>query len=221
MTAEQIEKGTADMYIPKPFLMDDPDAIRAHIEAHPFAALVVQRESGLEAVHLPLLLDADKDAHGGELGRLRGHIARANPVFDAGLEGSEVLVIFSGPQAYVSPGWYPSKLENPKVVPTWNYTAVHASGTLHFHDDKDWLLRNVGDLTDRFEAGQAEPWSIDDAPEDYIDAMTRAIVGMEIKITRLEGKAKLSQNRSEADRVRVAEGLRQSGAAELARLMRA
>lgn len=208
------------MYIPKPFAMDSPEAIRAHIEVHPFAALVVKTELGLEAVHVPLLLDADKDAQGGEYGRLRGHVARANPVFDAGVEGAEVLAIFSGPQAYVSPGWYPSKQENPKVVPTWNYTAVHVVGTLHFHEDKDWLLRNVGDLTARFEAGQAEPWSVDDAPVDYIDAMTRAIVGVEIEITRAEGKAKLSQNRSEADRVRVAEGLRQSGAAELARLMR-
>ncbi len=207
------------MYIPKPFAMDNPEAIRAHIETHPFAALVVQRESGLEAVHLPLLLDAAKDAHGGEYGRLRGHIARANPVFDAGVEGSEVLVIFSGPQAYVSAGWYPSKLANSKVVPTWNYTAVHVTGTLHFHDDRDWLLRNVGDLTTRFEAGQDVPWSVDDAPEDYIDAMTRAIVGVEIEITRLEGKAKLSQNRPAEDRAGVIDGLLDAGDAELARLM--
>ena len=203
------------MYTPKPFAMDAPDAIRAHIEAHPFAALVVKRESGIEAVHLPLLLDADE----GKLGALRGHIARAGGVFDAGLEGSEVLAIFSGPQAYVSPGWYPSKRTNPKVVPTWNYTAVHVTGTLHFHDDRDWLLRNVGDLTTRFETGQSEPWSVDDAPADYIDAMTGAIVGVEIEITRVEGKAKLSQNRPAEDRAGVAEGLRQSGATELARLM--
>lgn len=205
------------MYTPKPFTMDGPGAIRAHIEACPFAALVVKRESGLEAVHVPLLLDADKDAQGG--GRLRGHIARANGVFDGGLEGTEVLAIFSGPQAYVSPGWYPSKQENPKVVPTWNYTAVHVVGTLHFHEGRDWLLRIVGDLTTRFEARQDEPWSVDDAPVDYIDAMTRAIVGVEIEITRLEGKAKLSQNRPAEDRAGVVEGLRLSGAAELARLV--
>lgn len=203
------------MYTPKPFAMDDPEAIRAHIEAHPFAALVVPRESGLEVVHVPLLLDADE----GEHGVLRGHIARAGGVFDTGLEGAEVLAIFSGPQAYVSPGWYPSKAENPKVVPTWNYTAVHVSGTLHFHDDRDWLLRNVGDLTTRFEAGQDAPWSVDDAPVDYIDAMVRAIVGVEIEITGIEGKAKLSQNRLAEDRVGVAEGLREAGATELARLM--
>lgn len=203
------------MYTPKQFAMDGPEAIRAHIEAHPFAALVVQRESGLEAVHVPLLLDADE----GEHGRLRGHIARANGGFDAALEGAEVLAIFSGPQAYVSPGWYPSKRTNPKVVPTWNYTAVHVVGTLHFHDDRDWLLRNVGDLTTRFETGQDVPWSVDDAPEDYIDAMTRAIVGVEIEITRLEGKAKLSQNRPAEDRAGVAEGLREAGEMELALLM--
>ena len=195
--------------------MDDPEAIGAHIEAHPFAALVAQGASGIEAVHLPLLFDAGEGAHGG----LRGHIARANPVFDAGLEGAEVLVIFSGPQAYVSPGWYPSKQENPKIVPTWNYTAVHVSGTLHFHEDKDWLVRNVGDLTDRFEAGRSEPWTIGYAPEDYIDAMTRAIVGVEIEILKVEGKAKLSQNRPVEDRTGVVEGLQQSGETELARLM--
>ena len=202
------------MYTPKPFAMEGPDAIRAHIEAHPFAALVVQRESGIEAVHVPLLLDTDDGK------RLRGHIARANGVFDAGLEGAEVLAIFSGPQGYVSPGWYPSKRENPKVVPTWNYTAVHASGTLHFHEDRDWLLRNVGDLTDRFEADRAEPWSLDDAPRDYLEAMVRGIVGLEIKITRIDGKAKLSQNRPEEDRRSVIEGLERDGAEALARLMR-
>lgn len=203
------------MYTPKPFAMDGPEAIRAHIEAHPFAALVAQRESGPQAVHVPLMLDADNGAHG----TLRGHIARANPVFDARLEGAQVLAIFSGPQGYVSPGWYPSKQENPKVVPTWNYTAVHASGTLHFHEDRDWLVRNVGDLTDRFEAGRPAPWSLDDAPPDYIDAMTRAIVGVEIRITRLEGKAKLSQNRPEQDRQGVIEGLEEAGETELARLI--
>lgn len=200
------------MYTPKPFAMDDPEAVRAHVEAHPLAVLVVCGAAGPEAVHVPLLYDAGKNV-------LRGHIARANGVFDAGLEGAEVLVIFSGPQAYVSPGWYPSKQENPNVVPTWNYTAVHASGMLHFHEDRDWLLRNVGDLTDRFEAGQDKSWALDDAPADYIEAMVRGIVGVEIEITRLEGKAKLSQNRSEEDRRGVIEGLEEAGEIELARLM--
>lgn len=204
------------MYTPEHFTIDDPDAVSAHIGAHPFAALVAGGKDGLVAVHLPLLFDADR----GELGALRGHIARANGVFDAGLEGAEVLVIFSGPEGYVSPGWYPSKKENPKVVPTWNYSAVHASGILHFREEKDWLLMIVRDLTDRFEAGQSEPWSVDDAPKDYVDAMTRGIVGVEIEISRLEGKAKLSQNRSEEDRRGVVEGLERDGEVEMARLMK-
>lgn len=203
------------MYTPKPFAMDGTEVIRAHIEAHPFAALVVEGDSGIEAVHVPLLLGAGD----GEHGTLRGHIARVNGVFEARLEGSQVLAIFSGPQAYVSPGWYPSKQENPKVVPTWNYRAVHVGGTLHFHEDRDWLLRNVGDLTERFEAGRPEPWSLEDAPQDYIDAMVRGIVGVEIKILKLEGKAKLSQNRPEEDRRGVVDGLRDAGEVALARLM--
>lgn len=203
------------MYTPKPFAANDPDTIHTHMEAQPFAALIVTRTSGIEAVHLPLLFDADKGAHG----TLNGHIARANTVFDAGLEGAQALAIFSGPSGYVSPGWYPSKKTNPKFVPTWNYTAVHVNGTLHFHEDKDWVLQNVSDLTTRFEAGRREPWAVGDAPEDYIDAMTRAIVGVEIKILKVEGKAKLSQNRQEEDRRGVIEGLRDAGETELAGLM--
>lgn len=203
------------MYTPEHFSMDDPDAIRAHIDAYPFVALIAHGKSGLEAVHLPLLLDRDR----GQNGALHGHIARANRVFDKALEGAEVLVIFGGPNAYISLGWYPSKMENPKVVPTWNYTAVHVVGTLRFHEEKDWLLRNVRELTDRFEAGRPEPWSVDDAPQEYIDGMIRGIVGVEIEITRLEGKAKLSQNRPEEDRRGVVEGLERAGEAELARRM--
>lgn len=201
------------MYTPKHFAMADPADIEAHIAAHPFAALVTSGASAPIAVHLPLLYDA-------EAGTLRGHIARANGVFDAALSGASVFAIFSGPQGYVSPSFYPSKKDNPKVVPTWNYTAVHVSGHLTFHEEPEWLLKIVRDLTDRFEAGRAEPWSVEDAPAEFIDAMVRAIVGLEIKVFRIEGKAKLSQNRPEEDRRGVAEGLDRDGMLELAAMVR-
>lgn len=201
------------MYTPKQFAMDDAVTIRAHIEAHPLAVLVAGGANGPEAVHVPLLYD---EAHG----TLRGHIARGNGVFDAALSGTPVLAIFSGPQGYISPSLYPSKKDNPKIVPTWNYTAVHVSGSLTFREDPEWLLTNVRDLTDRFEAGQAEPWSVEDAPADFIDAMVRGIVGVEIKVSGIEGKAKMSQNRSEEDRRGVAEGLERDGMSLLAGIVR-
>lgn len=201
------------MYTPKHFAMNEATDIEAHLSAHPLAALVLSGSSGLEAAHLPLLYDA-------KAGTLRGHIARANGAFDAALSGAPVLAIFSGPQGYVSPSFYPSKHDNPKVVPTWNYTAVHVSGVLAFREEPEWLLAIVRDLTQRFEAGRAEPWSVEDAPTEFIDAMVRAIVGVEIKITGIEGKAKLSQNRSDEDRRGVAEGLERDGVLELARMVK-
>ena len=201
------------MYTPKNFAMDDPAEIAAHILAHPFATLVATGADGPTAVHLPLLHDA-------EAGILRGHIARANGFFGEVVSGAPVLAIFSGPQGYVSPSFYPSKKDNPKVVPTWNYTAVHVSGTLTFHDEPEWLLGIVRDLTRRFEAGRDEPWSVDDAPAEYIDALVRGIVGVEIAISGVEGKAKLSQNRSEDDRRGVADGLMRDGNSALAGLIK-
>lgn len=201
------------MYTPKHFAMDDAADVAAHIGTHPLAALVLSGSGGLEATHLPLLYDA-------RTGTLRGHIARANGVFDGALSGAPVLAIFSGPQGYVSPSFYPSKQDNPKVVPTWNYTAVHVSGTLAFHEEPERLLAIVRDLTERFETGRAEPWSVEDAPAEYMDAMLRGIVGMEIKITGIEGKVKLSQNRSEEGRCGVAEGLERDGMHALAAMVR-
>lgn len=201
------------MYTPKHFAMNKTKDIEAHLSAHPLATLAVTGPAGLAAVHLPLLHDA-------ETGTLRGHIARANGVFDAALSGAPVLAIFSGPQRYVSPSFYPSKQDNPKVVPTWNYTAVHVSGSLTFHEEPEWLLAIVRDLTERFEAGRAEPWSVEDAPAEFIDAMVRGIVGVEIKITGIVGKAKLSQNRSDEDRRGVAEGLERDGMSLLAEMVR-
>lgn len=201
------------MYTPKHFAMDDAADVAAHIGANPFATLAAPGPAGLTAMHLPLLHDA-------ETGTLRGHIARANGVFDAALSGTPGLAIFSGPQGYVSPSFYPSKKDNPKVVPTWNYTAVHVSGTLVFHEEPEWLLAIVRDLTERFEAGRAEPWSVEDAPAEFIDAMARGIVGVEIEITGIVGKAKLCQNRSDEDRRGVAEGLERDGMSLLAEMVR-
>ena len=142
----------------------------------------------------------------GALGTLRGHVARANPVWREAA-GAQVLAAFQGPQAYITPSWYPSKAASAKVVPTWNYAVVHARGTLRVTEDAAWLRALVGRLTDVHEASRAHRWQVDDAPADYIEQMLRAIVGIEIEITSLQGKWKVSQNRSAADRAGVAAGL--------------
>ena len=144
-------------------------------------------------------------ADAGEHGTLRGHVARANPLWRQA--GAQALAVFSGPEAYVSPGYYPSKREHGKVVPTWNYTMVQGRGTLRAIDDAPWLRAFVGQLTARHEATQAQPWSVNDAPDDYVQQMLKAIVGIEIPLTSLVGKWKVSQNRSAADREGTAQGL--------------
>ncbi|ODU97929.1 MAG: transcriptional regulator [Rubrivivax sp. SCN 70-15] len=200
------------MYLPAHFEQKDVQALHALMRAHPLATLVTTAADGPTADHLPLEYDAAS-------GTLRGHVARANPLWRHA-DGQPVLAVFGGPQAYVSPGWYPSKAATHKVVPTWNYTVVHAHGRLRAVDDAPWLRALVGRLTDRFEAERAappEPWSVADAPEDYIAQMLRAIVGIEIGVERLLGKWKVSQNRSEADRLGVAAGL---GADPMAALLR-
>lgn len=150
--------------------------------------------------------------------RLVGHVARANPVWRETLPDSEVLVLFQGPQAYVTPSWYPAKAEHGKVVPTWNYVVAQARGRLRIHDDRDWLRALVGDLTDQHEAPREHPWAVTDAPDDYIETMLRAIVGVEVEVREWTGKWKVSQNRAPADRRGVAAGLRAQGgpAADLA-----
>jgi len=187
------------MYLPRHFSEDDPAALAALMAAHPLATLVHQGPQGLTADHVPLWHDAAG-------GRLLGHVARANPAWQQA-DGQPVLAVFRGEQAYVSPNWYPSKAEHHKVVPTWNYAVVHVHGRLRAVSDAAWLRRLVGLLTDRHEAGQPQPWSVDDAPAAFIEQMLAAIVGIEITIERLEGKFKLSQNRSTADRHGVADGL--------------
>jgi transcriptional regulator len=194
------------MYLPSSFRQDDLATLHRQVAACRLATVVSQGPSGLQASHLPLLLVADE----GEYGTLYGHFARANPHWQELANGGEVLTIFSGPDAYVSPSWYPAKAEHGKVVPTWNYIAVHAYGQAEVFDDAERLLTLVSRLSERHEAGRAQPWAVEDAPRDYIDGMLRAIVGFALPIERLEGKWKLGQNRSAADQSGVREGLNAS-----------
>lgn len=198
----------APMYIPKTNAENRPEVMLDFIEAHPLGALVTASAEGLFATHLPLVLHRAR----GERGVLEGHVARANPHHRLDGAAGEALVIFTGPDAYVTPSWYPAKAEHGRVVPTWNYVAVHAHGTLRFIDDAAFLRRHLDELTHRHEAGREAPWATGDAPADYIAGLERAIVGVEITITRLEGKWKMSQNRPDADIDGVVAGL--SGAAD-------
>ena len=191
------------MYNPPSFAEHDVEVMHAFIEAHPLGALVTASASGLFATHLPLVLDRELGTHG----TLQGHIARANPHHELAGEVAEALVLFSGADAYVTPTMYASKAKHGKVVPTWNYVAVHAHGTLRFVREPDALRRHLGRLTARHEASKPRPWSIADAPADYIEKQLGAIVGVEIEITRLEGKWKMSQNRSAEDVNGMIEGL--------------
>lgn len=207
------------MYLPSHFEERRPEVLQQLMQAHPLGLLVTQGESGLQADPIPFVFDADP---AGGPGVLRAHVARANPVWREARTDTESLVVFQGPQAYISPGWYPAKAEHGKVVPTWNYIMVQARGRLRVIDDADWLRAFVTRLTDRFEAPRAAPWAVSDAPADYITAMLRAIIGVEIVLTSLTGKWKVSQNRSAADRAGVAQGLAQrsgSGAAAVAALV--
>ena len=191
------------MYTPRSFAIDDLHEMHQQILGTRLAMVVTHGEQGLQASHLPLLFSPDQGANG----TLYGHFARANPQWKELQNGAEALVIFAGADAYISPGFYPSKAEHGKVVPTWNYVAVHAYGTADVFTDADRLLSLVSGLTDRHEAGRAQPWTVADAPADYIDGMLKAIVGFALPIQRLEGKRKLSQNRSAADIAGVREGL--------------
>ena len=191
------------MYNPSGFAIKDLHELQQQILDTRLAVVITHDEQGLQASHLPLLFSPDQ----GPNGTLYGHFARANPHWKALQNGAETLVIFAGADAYISPGFYPSKAEHGKVVPTWNYVAVHAYGTAEVFTDADRLLNLVSALTDRHEAGRAQPWTVAEAPADYIDGMLKAIVGFALPIQRLEGKRKLSQNRSTADIAGVREGL--------------
>jgi len=191
------------VYVPSSNAEHRPEVMLDYVEAHPLAALVTSSSEGLIATHLPLLVDRTR----GALGTLAGHIARANPQQRQAREGDEALVIFSGHDAYITPAFYPSKARGGKVVPTWNYVAVHAYGRLHFVSDPAALRRHLEALTSRHESTREQPWSVNDAPTNYIERQMGAIVGVEIEITRLEGKWKMSQNRAAEDIDGVIAGL--------------
>lgn len=196
------------MYLPAHFESRDEGTLAALMSAHPLAQVVHAGADGaLDADPVPLLYDPATRT-------LRGHVARANPLWRTAGD-KPVLALFSGPDAYVSPNWYPSKAATHKAVPTWNYLVVHAHGTLRARDDVAWLRAFLPLLTARHEAAQPRPWALADAPEDYLQQMLRAIVGIEIAVARLVGKVKASQNRSAADRAGVAAGLGEHAMAAL------
>jgi transcriptional regulator len=193
------------MYAPKQFQESREDVLLGAIGAIQLAVLMTPAEGEIHVTHLPMI--ASRAPDGALL--LQGHVARGNG-HRLAATGQPTVAVFQGPHAYISPSWYPSKNEHGKVVPTWNYIAVHAHGTLDAVTDRDWLLRHVAALTDRNEAGRAVPWSVGDAPEDYIDGMLNGIIGLSLTVSRLEGAWKMAQHRSPADRRGLIEGLAHS-----------
>ena len=198
------------MYLPKYHQLTDQDAIQALIKAHPLGAWVYPSADGLVANHIPFYLDR----HAGPFGTLIGHVSRANTVWQQLRDNCPSVILFQGPQAYITPNWYPGKVAHGKVVPTWNYTVAHAHGTARAIEVPQWLLGMLEQLTQsqekEQEGAQARPWRVADAPADYIDRLMRGIVGIEIPITRLEGKRKASQDEDMADRVGTVQGLQAS-----------
>jgi transcriptional regulator len=201
------------MYTPAHFRENDPAAIAAIADAYPLAALVASGANGFVVNHLPLMQVANADG----TTTLRGHVARGNELWRTVPAATPVVAIFRGEEHYVSPSWYPTKAETGEVVPTWNYTVVHAHGRIRFIEDRAWLRALVGALTERHERGRAAPWSIDDAPTAYFERMLGAIVGFEIDVERWDGKRKASQNRTERERSGALVGLAGDGVPESAR----
>lgn len=192
------------MFQPDHFRVDDVVEMHALMRARPFAALVSASATlGLYGTHLPTVLRQE-----GAYGAIECHLSRANPHWKDLAEGGEALMIFSGPDGYITPNWYPTKAQTAKAVPTWNYAVVHAYGRPAIMKEKEWLLRHVTELSNQQERSEAEPWKVSDAPASYIDVMLRGIVGFRFEITRLEGKWKMSQNREAQDRLGVIEGLK-------------
>jgi transcriptional regulator len=192
------------MYVPKHFEEQRVENLHALIHAHPLAALVTLGSGGLNANHIPMEISPEP----APFGTLRGHVARGNPFWRELAPDVESLAIFQGPGAYITPSWYPTKQETGMVVPTWNYAVVHAYGAIRVIDDADWLRSLVGRLTDHNEAAFREPWEVSDAPDEYIGKLLRSIVGIEMVVTKLIGKWKVSQNRPAEDRAGVVAGLR-------------
>lgn len=191
------------MYTPKHFEETDIGILHELMKLHPLATVVTSADGELVVNHLPLLTYKD----GGEFGVLRGHVARANPLWRQFTGAAEAVAVFQGPQAYISPSWYPSKHLDGKQVPTWNYAVVHAHGRPRVIEDTDWLYAHLNDMTDEHESEHALPWKVSDAPKDFTDKLLNAIVGIEMPIARMDGKWKVSQNRTRGDRLGVAAGL--------------
>ncbi len=200
------------MYCPPHFREDRMEVQHALIRAHPLGLIVTAGAEGLNADSLPFLIDPTASRRG----TLIAHLARANDHWRALADAEECLIVFQGPHAYLSPSWYATKRVTGKVVPTWNYITVHAWGRPRVIDDVVWLRDQVVDLTEQNEASLSEPWRVEDAPETFVASQLRGIVGLEVVIDRIEGKWKMSQNRSEADRAGVVEGLRLGGGANIA-----
>jgi transcriptional regulator len=196
------------MYAPKHFEETTIETMFQLIQSYPLGALISLDQDGINANHIPFEIMAPTQEM--PFGTLRAHVARANSVWKNPDRLQEVLVIFQGPQAYITPTWYEEKKLSGKVVPTYNYAVVHGHGRLRVMDDAQWLREHLERLSDQQEITQTKPWKISDAPDDYIQKMLSAIVGIEIPLARLQGKWKVSQNRSEQDRVNIATGLRLS-----------
>jgi transcriptional regulator len=200
------------MYQPPHFNEDSPLAMQGLIRAFPLGLLITGVDGALTANPIPFCLDIEA----GDQGVLRCHVARANTQWKEIGDGCDALVVFQGAQHYVHPGWYETKRETGKVVPTWNYAMVQVKGRARVMDDAAWLSRQIRDLTEMMEGAYPKPWAVDDAPAPYIDAQMRGIIGIEVAITAMMGKWKVSQNRNEADREGVIEGLRAQSDAEAA-----
>jgi len=198
------------MYIPSQFEQPDIDVMHELIRNRPLATLVTLGPDGINANHIPLHLSPAPEP----FGVLRGHVARANPIWRDLESDVDTLAIFHGPDAYISPSWYATKQETGKVVPTWNYAVVHAYGSLRIIDDASWVRSQMKDLTTHHEAAFPEPWAVSDAPEDFTEKLIEAVVGIEMVITRLSGKWKVSQNQPPQNQNSVIQGLNASGQAE-------
>ena len=205
------------MYVPAHFAETRPEALARIIRAYPLGVLITRDAQGLDANHLPFEFDPNAGTHG----VLTAHVARANPVWQRCASGNSAMVVFRGAEGYVSPNWYPSKHEAHRQVPTWNYEVVHAHGLLTVRDDERFVRGVVGRLTRRHEADEPRPWKMSDSAPEFIDGMLRNIVGIEVAITSLVCKRKLSQNKEERDRLGAADALLATGNTELAQSMRA
>jgi transcriptional regulator len=203
------------MYRPPHFREDRLDVLHALIETHRLGTIVTNGTAGLSANLVPFTLDASR----GPFGTLKAHFAKANDQLAAFRDGVEALVIFQGAENYITPSWYPTKQEHGKVVPTWNYVVVQACGRPQVIEDSVWLLAQIRELTDANEGKRPAPWAVSDAPDAYVASQLKGIFGIEIEISRIEGKWKTSQNQPEANRIGVAEGLSADGHAEMAELV--